>query len=134
MEDIFCKISNKTAPAFIVDENEKAIAFLDHEPLLPGHMLIITREHADDIFSLSDEQLIDVCRLAKRTALALRASFGYQDIAIFSNNGPRIQDVKHFHLHVTGKKSDAMYPLSSVRDLVKDQERLLRAVHDLREE
>jgi histidine triad (HIT) family protein len=53
MDDcIFCKIIKKEIPAYIVWEDEKFISFLDRHPVNPGHILIIPKEHHDNVFAL----------------------------------------------------------------------------------
>lgn len=104
MEDIFCKIVQGTAPAYVVFQNDFVLAFLDHEPYSKGHTLIVPKQHADDIFSLSDETLKAIAIAAKLVSQGIRNVFGFKDISIFSNNGPHIQDIRHFHLHIMGKK------------------------------
>jgi len=101
-KDIFCAIAAKEEPAFIVSENSHAVAFLDREPATEGHMLIVPKQHANDIFDISEEKLAAVMSLAQQSAVALKKIFGYTSIILHQVNGEGAQDVRHFHLHVYG--------------------------------
>lgn len=57
MSDIFCLISQKKEPAFIVFEDKNIIAFLDKEPFSNGHTIIIPKKHYEDINDI-DKRLL----------------------------------------------------------------------------
>ena len=57
---IFCTIAKKEAPAQIVFEDEKTVAFLDINPTNKGHTLVIPRTHAANIYDMSLESLTEV--------------------------------------------------------------------------
>lgn len=101
-KDIFCAIATKEAPAFIITENDLAVAFLDREPATEGHVLIIPKRHADDILDISKEELDAVMVLAQHIATILRNILGYTSVILHQVNGAEAQDVRHFHLHVYG--------------------------------
>ncbi len=52
---IFCRIADHELPASIVYEDEHTMAFLDIQPINPGHVLIIPKTHADSLSDLSKE-------------------------------------------------------------------------------
>ncbi|MEK7148622.1 MAG: HIT domain-containing protein [Patescibacteria group bacterium] len=119
-KDIFCAIAAKEAPAYIVDENSFAVAFLDREPATEGHLLIIPKHHANDIFDISEEELSAVMSLAQQSAVILKKIFGYTSIILHQVNGEDAQDVRHFHLHVYGGPQTTPYfyqQFSTVEDL-----------------
>ena len=49
---IFCKIINKEIPAYTVWEDEQFLAILDIRPVNPGHLLIIPKEHIENVFDM----------------------------------------------------------------------------------
>ena len=55
MDCIFCKIINKEAPADIVYENEKVIAFYDIRPSAPIHILIVPKKHLKSVREIKEE-------------------------------------------------------------------------------
>lgn len=101
-KDIFCNIVDKQLPAFVVAENELAIAFLDREPATEGHTLIIPKRHANDIFDISEKEIIAITKLAQQVGMILQKTFGYPSIILHQVNGESAQDVRHFHLHIYG--------------------------------
>lgn len=108
-KDIFCAIAAKEEPAFIVAENSFAVAFLDREPATEGHILIVPKQHANDIFDISEKELTAVMSLAQQSAAALKKIFGYTSIILHQVNGEGAQDVRHFHLHVYGGPQTTPY-------------------------
>jgi histidine triad (HIT) family protein len=67
----------------------------------PGHVLVATKAHAENIFELDDEQAGAVFRSTARVARAVRAAFQPQGLTLFQANGKAaLQTVFHFHLHV----------------------------------
>ena len=57
MASIFTKIINREIPGHIVAENEDFLAFLDINPLVKGHCLVVTKRPVDYIFHLEDDEL-----------------------------------------------------------------------------
>jgi len=100
MECLFCRIAEKCVPADIVYADSLAVAFLDHRPLFPGHLLLIPRSHVET--------------LAVESAMEAEGSF----VAI---NNKVSQSVPHLHVHVVPRrKKDGLkgffWPRGSYRD------------------
>ena len=47
---IFCKIIRGEIPCFKVLEDDEILAFMDVNPIAPGHALVIPKHHSRDIF------------------------------------------------------------------------------------
>lgn len=104
---IFCQIVQKRIPAFIVYEDEKCLAFLDINPLAPGHTLIIPRDHAESIFDIDEELLQHTVAIAKKLAKNMREKLGAEGVNLFQASGASAeQSIQHFHLHVIPRKSE----------------------------
>lgn len=102
MDDcIFCRIVRGEIPATVVREDAQTIAFMDIGAVNPGHVLVATKRHADDVFSLDDGQAGAVMQAAADVARAVRAALNPDGLNLFQANG-RVagQTVGHFHLHV----------------------------------
>ncbi len=93
---IFCKIVNGEEKAWKVFEDEKCVAFLDAFPVTEGHVLIVTKEHKDDIFDLSDDLFLHLFKVAKKIAGAMRKALGADYVNIITAPGV----IKHAFLHV----------------------------------
>ncbi len=70
---IFCQIIRGEIPSFNVWEDEDTFAFMDINPVHDGHVLIIPKEHADDVFTVSAAASGAVMRTAQRVARSVRA-------------------------------------------------------------
>ena len=101
MSCIFCKIIAGDIPAKTVYEDNEFKAILDTAPASRGHVLILPKEHADDLMALSDDTLAKVLPLAKKIAAATSSSLEPAGIKLVQNNGETAgQSVRHFHMHV----------------------------------
>lgn len=98
---IFCRIIGGEEMVSVVYEDDKAIAFLDIQPVSGGHTLIVSKEHYATLFDLPDDLLAHCASVAKRLARGLKKATGAEAINIFSANGKAGgQDILHFHLHL----------------------------------
>ena len=73
--DIFSKIAAGEIPSYKCAENEEFYAFLDINPLVKGHTLVIPRREVDYIFDLDDDELARYQVFAKRVAKAIGKAF-----------------------------------------------------------
>ena len=98
---IFCKIVAKQIPATLVHEDADALAFMDLGQVNPGHVLVATKAHAENVFALDDAQAAAVFRATARVARAVHDAFQPPGITLFQANGKvALQSVLHFHMHV----------------------------------
>jgi len=108
-ECVFCAIVHGSSKAEIVFRDDDVIAFLDHRPLLPGHVLVAPVRHFDDLDALPEElvgPLFSRMRLVKR---ALVRALG-ADGAFVAINDRVSQSVPHLHIHVVPRrKGDGLF-------------------------
>ena len=98
---IFCLIANGEIPSDTVYEDNDFRAILDISPASRGHVLLLPKEHAADLFELPDELLAKALPLAKRIAAAVKVILHADGVNILQNNGAAAgQTVKHFHIHI----------------------------------
>ncbi len=93
---IFCKIIDKKIPAEIVDETPETISFLDINPVNAGHVLVIPKEHIENMPSSSDKTISDVFTTARKMMKKVKNATNADYVAI-SVVG---LDVPHLHVHV----------------------------------
>jgi histidine triad (HIT) family protein len=86
---IFCEIVAKRAPASIVFQNDLCCAFMDIQPVNPGHVLIVPIAHVAFLDDLDEETGAYLFTIAQRLSRALRRS-----------GEAAGQEVFHVHLHV----------------------------------
>ena len=99
MECIFCKILDNAIPSYKIYEDDMVMAFLDINPITPGHTLVIPKVHTLDISTISDDLLLHIVGVSKEIANTLVTKLGANGFSLAQNNGCA-QDVKHFHMHV----------------------------------
>jgi histidine triad (HIT) family protein len=98
---IFCKIIAGEIPSFKVYEDEMFVAILDRFPSSEGHMLIIPKRHATDIFELNEAEAAGIIPLAKKKKKKIKTTLNCAGINIVQNNGASAgQEVFHYHLHI----------------------------------
>ena len=99
---IFCDILAGKAPSSVVLRDELCWAFLDIQPVNPGHVLVIPTCHASSLAELDEESGSHMFRTAQRLAQALRASgLKCEGVNFFLADGEAAgQEVFHVHLHV----------------------------------
>jgi len=69
---IFCKIVQKTAPASVVYEDKKTIAFMSIQPINVGHTLVIPKNHYENIYEISEKEIAYLYKIVKRIAYATK--------------------------------------------------------------
>jgi diadenosine tetraphosphate (Ap4A) HIT family hydrolase len=99
---VFCAIVAGRAEASLAYADETVIAFMDIQPVNPGHVLVIPRAHAPQLADLDEETGAQMWRVAHRVAAALRRSgLRVEGINFFLADGAvAFQEVFHTHLHV----------------------------------
>ncbi|MCD7814651.1 MAG: HIT family protein [Lachnospiraceae bacterium] len=103
MEDncIFCKIARGDIPSATLYEDEDLRVILDLGPASKGHALVIPKEHAANLFELSDETAEKVIVVAKKVAAKLKEGLCANGLNLVQNNGAAAgQTVDHFHVHL----------------------------------
>lgn len=104
---IFCKIVKGEIPSFTVYEDETFKVILDRFPAAPGHILIIPKEHYNDLFDLPEEVASKLYPLVKKLAAQVKEVVNADGINIVQNNGEAAgQTVHHFHLHIVPRKEN----------------------------
>lgn len=107
MATIFSRIIAGEIPCYKVAENDKFFAFLDINPLVKGHTLVVPKQEVDYIFDLSDEDLAAMQVFAKKVALAIGQAFPCKKVgeAVIGLEVPHA----HIHLIPMQKESDMLF-------------------------
>jgi histidine triad (HIT) family protein len=97
----FAKILRGELPCIKVAETDTTLAFMDLMPQADGHVLVVPKEAAAEIFELSDEATVACIRMTQRLAIAVRAALHPDGVFIGQFNGAAAgQTVPHVHFHV----------------------------------
>ena len=102
MTTIFAKIIQGKVPASFVYQDEKVSAFMDIQPINPGHVLVIPNREVASLTDLDEETGAHLFRIGHRIAKALHQSgLKCEGVNLFLADGQAAkQDVFHVHLHV----------------------------------
>ncbi|UIP00199.1 HIT family protein [Halobaculum sp. CBA1158] len=104
---IFCSIVAGDIPARTVAETDEALAFLDANPMSPGHTLVIPKAHRSRVADLSVEESRAVFDLVHELAPEIAAAVDADAHTIGVNDGPDAgQEVPHAHVHVIPRFAD----------------------------
>ncbi len=110
---IFCKIVHGEIPCFKVYEDDETLAFMDINPVHPGHALVVSKSHHPTLFDMPDAAISACARTARKVAVAVRKTVEPDGINLLQCNGPAAaQSVLHFHLHVLPRKDGDRVPLN----------------------
>ena len=99
---IFSKIVAGEIPSYKCAESDKFYAFLDINPLVKGHTLVIPKREVDYIFDLEDEELAEMQVFAKKVAIAIKKAFPCVKV------GQAVLglEVPHAHIHLIPMQSE----------------------------
>jgi len=114
MECIFCKIIDGEIPAVKVLDEELIIAFMDINPSSKGHMLVVPKRHAENIFEIPESDLAATVKAVKICAKAVKEALNAEGITILQLNGKASdQIIPHFHIHIIPRWENDGLPISN---------------------
>jgi histidine triad (HIT) family protein len=106
---IFCQIIADRLPSYRVYEDDSTLAFLDHRPLLPGHVLLVPKVHYQTFGDLPPEQVGPLFLAAQQLARAVENGLA-ADGSFVAINIKISQSVPHLHLHIVPRrKGDGLF-------------------------
>lgn len=109
---VFCRIIHGEETVSIVYEDDRAVAFMDIQPVSPGHVLVVSRSHHESLFDTPEDVATHCLQVARTLAPGIRQATGAEAINLFSANGRAGgQDVLHFHLHLIPVREGDEFPL-----------------------
>tara|TARA_Y100000588_G_C13504284_1_gene606608 strand:+ start:57 stop:458 length:402 start_codon:yes stop_codon:yes gene_type:complete len=107
MSCIFCDIVNKKANVSIIFENKKVICFLPKEMEVYGHLLTVPKDHYENIFDISKEDLFEFISVVQDMSHHIKKSLGATGVNILNANGKDAdQSVSHLHFHIIPRFKD----------------------------
>ena len=96
MATIFTRIINGEIPSYKVAEDENFYAFLDINPLMKGHTLVVPKQEVDYLFDLDDDTLQKMTLFAKRVASQIKCKIECKKVAMIVLG----LEVPHAHIHL----------------------------------
>jgi histidine triad (HIT) family protein len=103
----FCKIVQRKSPAAVVLENKKVLAIMDLYPAAPGHVLVLPRQHIENIYVMLEETGAGIMAAAVTISRAIHRQLKPAGINLVQANGAIAgQTINHFHLHIVPRYID----------------------------
>ncbi|GAA5225086.1 HIT family protein [Membranihabitans marinus] len=124
MSSIFTKIVQGDIPAYKVAEDDRFLAFLDINPLVKGHTLVIPKQETDYLFDLDDNLLGDLMVFAKKVGKAIESVIPCERIGMTVIG----LEVPHAHIHLIPIYS--IYDMDFKKDKLKLTSSEFQAVAD----
>jgi histidine triad (HIT) family protein len=103
MSCLFCDIAEGKVAAEIVYRDDLAVAFLDHRPVFPGHVLLIPRRHVVTLADLPAPDVGAFFQAAQKMELAVERGMEADGSFVAINNHVS-QSVPHLHIHVVPRR------------------------------
>ncbi len=103
MAGIFARIASGEIPSYKVAEDDRHFAFLDINPMVRGHVLVIPRREVDYLFDLTPEEYGALMEFARKVALKLRRAIPCKRVGVAVLG----MEVSHAHIHLVPLQSEA---------------------------
>jgi histidine triad (HIT) family protein len=121
MPSIFTRIISKEIPANIIAEDERYLAFLDINPLVLGHVLVVPKKEVDYIFDIDDDTLAGLMVFAKKVAVGIKKAVPCKRVGVAVIG----LEVPHTHIHLV--------PMNSMGDINFTRAKLSPSKEELQE-
>jgi len=105
MATIFTKIIKGEIPCYKIAEDDRYFAFLDINPLMKGHTLVVPKKETDYLFDLEDDQLAGLIVFSKKVSAAIKSAIPCNRIGVAALG----LEVPHAHIHLV--------PMNSMDDI-----------------
>lgn len=120
---LFSRIAAGEIPSYKVADDGRHFAFLDINPVAPGHVLVIPKKEVSYIFDLDDKEYADLWAFAKRVAAAVEAAMPCKRVGIAVIG----LEVPHAHIHLVPLRTEADMDFHHKLTLPDDE---MRAIAD----
>lgn len=116
--DIFSKIAAGEIPSYKCAESDKFYAFLDINPLVKGHTLVIPRREVDYFFDIDDAEMAEYMLFAKKVAVAIKNAFPCRKVGMAVLG----LEVAHAHIHLVPMQNEGDMNFANPKLKLKDDE------------
>ena len=121
---IFCKIVRGELPCYKIYEDNETLAFLDRNPVNPGHTLLIPKKHSETILDTNDETLKKLIIITRKISKAIFESMKLEGFNIGINQFKIAgQVVPHLHIHIMPRHKNDGIKLWPSREYESEKEK-----------
>jgi histidine triad (HIT) family protein len=104
---LFCRLIQGEIPSTKVYESDQVVAFLDINPVNPGHTLVVPKEHYSNLSETPESVLEEMIRVVKKLSIAIMKATNTEGFNLGANNGTVAgQVIFHTHFHVMPRRPD----------------------------
>ena len=115
---IFCKITKGEIPSRTIYEDDQIKVIMNINPSTNGHLLVLPKEHMENIFDTKEEIILHSIQVVKNTLYPqLKEKLHCEGLTLAQNNELG-QEIKHYHIHLIPR-----YPNDNA-DFAYDKEHL----------
>lgn len=115
---VFSKIVAGEIPCYKVAEDENFLAFLDINPLVEGHTLVIPKKEVDYIFDLDSDTYSGLMALARKVAKAIKSTIDCKRVGVAVLG----MEVPHAHIHLVPLRKESDLNFSNPKiELTNDE-------------
>lgn len=118
----FCRIAAGMSSAHILYNGESTIAFLDDNPAVKGHTLVVPKAHVEDLLLTDETTAVAVSETARAVAVAMSETLQPDGFSVFHTTGGLVGNVEHAHLHLLPRFHDDDLSLALARGDLTDQD------------
>ena len=103
----FCDLIQGAGEVSICYEDAEAIAFMDIQPVNPGHILVVSRRHYESFDDVPPDTAMHLFKVATKLVPAVKRVADADGVNVVVNSGRAAgQDERHFHVHVIPRRPD----------------------------
>jgi histidine triad (HIT) family protein len=104
---VFCKVIAGEIPGEVVDSDDYTVTVMDINPATRGHVVVIPREHSENLLAVSEEDLAATMKAARRMIERISEALAPAGFNVLNNMGRAAwQSIFHFHVHVIPRYAD----------------------------
>ena len=128
MASIFSRIIAGEIPCYKIAEDERFFAFLDINPLVKGHVLVIPKQETDYFFDLDDDTIGGMTVFAKQIAKAIQAAFPCRKVGMTVIG----LEVPHAHIHLIPimREADMLFNRQKLSFTKEEMEAVAQAIRE----
>lgn len=102
----FCRMVRHELNAVVVYEDDEILAIMDLYPATPGHVLVLPKQHIEDIYSMREDLASRIMVAATKIAKVIKQQLSPDGLNLIQSNELAAgQTIRHFHLHIVPRYS-----------------------------
>lgn len=126
---VFCQIIKDKINAHKVYEDDKAVAFLDLNPVSKGHTLVVPKKHVETIYDA--EGMNHIWDVIVDVSNSLKEAFDPKGLKVAQNNGEAAgQEIFHMHFHLTPIYDGNELQVNYNREELQEAEKILDRIRE----